>query len=197
MNIFILSPETTYMPHLNQQVTAMCDKHVIKMINESVQMLVTTLCRKQLFDTYMPAKLVDVLPCQPLAAGMTKHPCTQWTMQSATNFNYLALLALAMCHEHQHRYPLSPQHVYMNWLTDLVNYLHDQGLGLDAPMPKLFAIAVKDSTQRTIHATQHEAVTAYRTYYVKDKHKFATWKRRAKPVWFLLIEDELIKQGRL
>jgi hypothetical protein len=198
MNIFILSGETTWAKHLDQQVQFMCDRHIVKMIAESTQMLVTALHSKQLFDTYMPAKIVDNLPCQPLSASMTKHPCTQWTMQSSINFNYLAVLALAMCYEHQHRYPLSPQHAYMPWLRDLVDYLHDEcSMGLKAPMPTLFAIAVKDSTKRTIHATLSEAVDTYRDYYVRDKHKFATWKRRAKPMWFMMREEELISQGRL
>jgi hypothetical protein len=203
MNIFILSGETTWAKHLDQQVQFMCDRHIVKMIAESTQMLVTALCGPKIdclhpgLGIYMPAKLVDVLPCQPLSNSMTKHPCTQWTMQSGVNFNYLAVLALAMCYEHQHRYPLSPQHAYMPWLRDLVDYLHDCGMGLKAPMPTLFAIAVKDSTKRTIHATLGEAVDTYRDYYVRDKHKFATWKRRAKPMWFMMREEELISQGRL
>lgn len=189
MNIFILSDETTWAKHLDQQVQFMCDRHIVKMIAESVQMLVTA--TQTWYNTAVPA------PCQPLSASMTKHPCTQWTMQSPTNYNYLAVLALAMCYEHQHRYPLSPQHAYMPWLQDLVDHLSDTGMGLAAPMPKLFAIAVKDSTKRTIHATLHEAVTTYRDYYVRDKHRFATWKRRAKPMWFLMREEELVSQGRL
>lgn len=197
MNIFILSPETSWAKHLDQQVQFLVDRHVVKMIAESVQMLVTALHHKQLFGTYMPASIVDVMPCAPLSASMAKHPCTQWTATDPTNFNYLAVLALTMCYEHQHRYPLSPQHAYMPWLRDLVDHLHDRGMGLKAPMPTLFAIAVKDSSKRTINATLGYAVDTYRDYYVRDKHKFATWKRRVKPLWFLMAEEELIAQGRL
>lgn len=190
MNIFILSPETTWAKHLDQQVQSMCDRHIVKMIAESVQMLVTA-------AVAAPCDLPITAPCQPLSASMAKHPCTQWTAQNPTNFNYLAVLALAMCYEHQHRYPLSPQHAYMPWLQDVVESLSRTGYGLHTAMPTLFAVAVKDPAMRSVNTPLHQAVNIYRDYYVRDKHKFATWKRRAKPLWFLLREEELIMKGKL
>lgn len=193
MNIFILSSSNLWTQHMNEQVQHMCDRHIVKMIAESVQMLVTVLP-----DFPETRTMSGDLPCKPLSANMAKHPCTRWTAQRAHNFNYLAHLALAMCTEHQHRYPLSPQHAYMQWLRDLCMHLYNQGLGLHtATVPTHFAVAVKDPALRHTARPHHEVVVLYRDYYVRDKHKFATWKRRAKPLWFMMAEEELIAQGKL
>lgn len=190
MNIFILSEEREPLVHYAQQAQYHIDKHVVKMIAESVQMLVTALV-----TTYTGGKLAAApqiannMPCKPLSASMTKHPCTVWTCSSIENFNYLACLALQLCHEHQYRYPLSAEHAYMAWLSSLVAELTMLGFGPTAELPTQFAIAVKDANKRTIAADHANALDIYRDYYVRDKRSFATWKKRMKPVWFILREE--------
>lgn len=167
-----------------------CDRHVVKMITESVQMLVTA----GLANNWIGS---ENLPCAPLSANMAKHPCTRWTCEHIHNFNYLTMLTYALCQEHQYRYPLSPQHAYYYWVRNLKLALTASQLGTMAPIPAKFAVAIKDSKQRSVSTPHLEAVDIYRNYYVRDKHKFATWKRRVKPIWFVMREDELISQGRL
>lgn len=193
MNIFILSEEREPLVHYAQQAQFHIDKHVVKMIAESVQMLVTALYAKPsplaTQSGYLPASIVDVLPCKPLSASMTKHPCTQWTCASIENFNYLACLALQLCYEHQYRYPLSAQHAYMPWLSALVAELTRLGFGPNYTLPTQFAVAVKNANKRSIATDHVDALDIYRSYYVRDKRAIATWKKRMKPVWFILREE--------
>lgn len=196
MNIFILSEEREPLVHYAQQAQFHIDKHVVKMIAESTQMLVTSLSFGANYDS-MIGKLsciphiADKLPCKPLSASMTKHPCTQWTCASIEHFNYLACLALQLCYEHQYRYPLSLQHAYMDWLQALVTELTRLGFGPTYALPEKFAIAVKDADKRTTSADHMLALDTYRRYYVRDKRSFATWKKRMKPMWFLLREEHM------
>lgn len=185
MNIFILSEEREPLVHYHQQAHYHIDKHVVKMIAESVQMLVTSLS----FHSNYDSMLASNLPCKPLSASMTKHPCTVWTCSSIEHTNYLACLALQLCHEHQYRYPLSPQHAYMAWLSSLVAELTRLGFGPNYALPTQFAVAVKDTDKRSIATDHVDALHIYRSYYVRDKRSIATWKKRLKPMWFLLREE--------
>lgn len=210
MNIFILSEEREPLVHYQQQAHYHIDKHVVKMIAESVQMLVTSLSlppaaqprhadnekhirhadNEELFNRLAAApQLANSLPCKPLSAGMTKHPCTIWSAQRIEHTNYLACLALQLCHEHQYRYPLSAQHAYMPWLEALVTELTRLGFGPTYALPEKFAVAVKDVDKRSTATSHLAALDIYRSYYVRDKRDFATWKKRMKPVWFILREE--------
>lgn len=192
MNIFILSEQTSPQHHYRQNAEFHCDKHVVKMIAESVQMLVTALHSRAYpeLGTYMPASVVDSMPCRPLARGHSKHPCVQWTCQSILNLNYLACLAQALCNEHQYRYPLSCDHTYSRWISDLVDHLTSCGYGPSAQIPDSFAVAIKTTKLQSTNTDHITAMNLYRSYYFRDKKGFATWRRRQKPVWWLLLEDE-------
>lgn len=194
MNIFILSEEREPLVHYQQQAHYHIDKHVVKMIAESVQMLVTSLSFHANYDSMIgklaaAPQLSSSLPCKPLSASMTKHPCTVWTCSYIEHTNYLACLALQLCHEHQYRYPLSAQHAYMPWLEALVTELTRLGFGPAYDLPEKFAVAVKDVDKRSTATSHLAALDTYRSYYVRDKRDFATWKKRLKPIWFLLREE--------
>jgi hypothetical protein len=193
MNIFILSNEINPAKHYHDQAISHIDRHVVKMIAESTQMLVTALTFGKLpnMPTYVPDNVAQV-PCRPLAAGMSKHPCTAWTSESLIHFNYLTRLAIALCQEHQYRYPLSPEHTYYRWLRNVGKMLDAMSLTIDTPLPRNFAVAVKSVALRSTDTPHHSAVVIYRDYYVQDKLKFSTWKGRAKPIWFLMREEELV-----
>lgn len=201
MNIFILSEEREPLVHYAQQAQFHIDKHVVKMIAESVQMLVTSLSFHANYDSMIgklaaAPQIANNLPCKPLSASMTKHPCTQWTCTYIEHTNYLACLALQLCHEHQYRYPLSAQHAYMDWLSALVAELTRLGFGPNYALPTQFAVAVKNADKRSIATDHVDALDIYRSYYVRDKRAFATWKKRMKPMWFLLREEHMdIKAG--
>jgi len=190
MNIFILSEEIDPQVHYRQNAEFHCDKHVVKMIAESAQILVTALHGKAYpeFGTYIPDSLAN-FPCKPLSSGHAKHPCVEWTCKSIIHFNYVARLAQALCNEHQYRYPLSCDHTYSRWIDMLVSYLTRCGIGQNIQLPTQFAVAVKNVTLRSTATPHLDALRIYREYYFKDKKGFATWRRRQKPVWWLLMED--------
>lgn len=189
MNIFILSKSRDYETHMAEQAWFHCDKHVIKMIAESVQMLVTALSYGSNYDpdigNVADSYTRSMLPCNPLARSMHKHPCSIWTMQNITNFTYVAELAIALCNEQQHRWPLNARHQYHEWLLDVQKVLTMLRWGKKAGrLPDNFAVAVKNDMLRSV-ATEHQiAVGIYRAYYRVDKTAFATWKRRPIPAWF-------------
>jgi len=118
-----------------------CNKHVVKMIAESTQMLVTALhgANFPAISAHVPEVLAN-FPCKPLSASMAKHPCTQWTAKNIIHFNYLCRLANVLCTEHQHRYPLSPEHCYTPWLRELERHLDSIGIHANTELPTHFAL---------------------------------------------------------
>lgn len=184
MNIFILSHQTDFDLHIKEQARSHCDKHVIKMITESVQMLSTALV--QATD-----KRILALPQLPAtAAAYAKHPCTLWTGASLHNFVYLAHLALALCDEKLHRWPLNGAHIYHPWIKHLCEALPSYW-----EVPDSFPIAIPDNPQATkltgVNVNLQTAADLYQRHYATHKASFASWKNRAMPVWFLL-ESEIV-----
>ena len=80
MNIFVL--------HHDPQVAAemACDKHVVKMILETAQMMCTVVAAH------------DIHP--PYRATHAKHPCTIWASESRTNWQWLTDYGLSLSAEY-------------------------------------------------------------------------------------------------
>jgi hypothetical protein len=127
MNIFILSEERNPDIHFDQQAAYHVDKHVVKMIAECTQMLVTALATDEFIShpdrLYLQSNSIAVTPCKPLSPSMRKHPCTLWTVANIQHFHYLTKLAVALVNEHKFRYPLSWEHAYGQWLSTLADLL--------------------------------------------------------------------------
>lgn len=79
MNVFVLDTN----PVIAAQMQ--CDKHVVKMVLETAQMLST---------------IADG-PYKPTHAN---HPCTKWARANRTNYNWLVMHGLALCEEYTYRY---------------------------------------------------------------------------------------------
>ena len=185
MNIFVLSRSMSPLVHHRNNAAYHCNKHVVKMIAESTQMLVTALhgANFPALGTYIPDVLTQ-FPCKPLSPSMAKHPCTQWTAKNIIHFNYLCRLANVLCTEHQHRYPLSPEHCYTPWLRELGRHLDSIGIHANTELPTHFTVAVKNETLRSTSTPHQDAVDIYRQYYIDDKAAFAAWKNRTAPAWW-------------
>lgn len=185
MNIFILSYHTDWEVHMQAQAHSHCDRHVVKMITESVQMLSTAL------SDAMPNRAAGIQhithpPATKAAYG--NHPCTKWAAESLHNFTYLAHLARALCKEKQHRYPTKPIHSYELWIAELITHLPKY-----TRVPALFPIAIPDCLHATkltgIHVNLDTAADLYQRYYVTHKSEFASWKNRPIPVWYLIEQE--------
>lgn len=140
MNIFVLDTD----PKLAAQYH--CDKHVVKMILESAQMLSTAVGQG-----YKPTH--------------TTHPCTLWVKASRSNAEWLIELATHLNVEWQNRYRHTNNHKSYIVIASISEYI--------SKLPQLgltpFAQAMP------IEYQQEDPVDAYRAYY-KTKRDIATWK---------------------
>jgi hypothetical protein len=152
MNIFVVD---------QNPVTAacqLCDKHVVKMILETAQMLCTVAANQGHANT-------------PYRATHPKHPCTLWAAKSADNWSWLVQHGLAMCGEYTRRYGRTHKsEAVILWCARLTMGFPESGL---TP----FAQAMPEQYKNEC------AVTAYRAYYHGEKASFATWKSEV-PQWW-------------
>jgi hypothetical protein len=154
MNIFVLdrNPEKAAADH--------CDKHVVKMVLESGQLLATA---------HHLSKPRKALP--PIKATHANHPCAIWVRSSLANYRWLARLATALAREYTRRYGrIHSWQEHIEWLAAHEPRLPDIGL---TP----FAQAMPE------HYRNKNAVRAYRAYYRGEKVSFARWKTRP-PRWW-------------
>ena len=151
MNIFILDKEVEKCAEYH------CDKHVIKMILESAQML----------------SAVVRLNGHDIGYKLThkNHPCTIWARESLSNYNWLVRLTRLLNYEYRYRYDKDVNHKSY----DLVKTL---------PTPKIPDIGLTAFAQAMPDQYKNEnVVKAYRDYYINEKSSFLTWTKRKKPKW--------------
>lgn len=181
MNLFTLCEEISYPAHLQINAEYHCDRHVIKMILEYSQLLSTAM--HVMPHTFSGCKPITA----PLGKSHANHPVALWACALPENAMYLLRMAVALCHEKNHRWPCRPRHAYETQLLALVEKLESNPLF--NTFPASFPVAVKSKAGQKVHAPLLEVVSTYRDYYVADKAGFATWRRRIKPMWFLLREE--------
>jgi hypothetical protein len=137
-----------------------CDQHVSKMILESVQIMCTALNKKGM--------------TAPYKSTHAKHPCVLWVEESHDNFAWLGQLASALNREYRFRYEKDKDHASIKVLSEITNAkFESRGL---TP----FAQAMPDE-----YKVPGDPVAAYRSFYLGDKSRFATWTRRPEPEWWL------------
>jgi hypothetical protein len=184
MNIFVLDNNPV------KSAQMMCDKHVVKMIVESAQMLSTVhryidgyeykdrgkrgqLIRR--WEHYTDRNNVIRLH----KAVMINHPCTIWARQTAGNYAWLASHAIALCNEYEHRYKRKhANRGLIEWMS--THYPIEGVVGLHLTP---FAQAMPDQ-----YKVEGDAVHAYRNYYIGEKSGFAKWTNREIPEWFTLTQ---------
>ena len=178
MNIFILdeSPMIAASYH--------CDKHCVKMILETAQMLGSAVIRHGALPSQMPLTASG----KPYRGGYHYHPCTVWCGDTRKNFLWLCELGISLCAEYTERYgkvhACEPKIMQLARLSNLI------------PMGELtdFAIAISDdSLCRSLpNFDSLSAVDKYREYYNHDKSRFANWRLNTAPNWYKPI-DKTIK----
>ena len=152
MNIFILDRD----PKI--AATMLCDKHVVKMIVETAQMLCT-----------VASKLGHDVPYRPTHS---KHPCTIWVGESVSNWNWLIDHGLAMCEEYTHRYNR------IHKTQAIIEYCRDSNIGPERDMGlTAFRLAMPGQYKCD------DPVKSYRAYYIGEKSRFAKWKT-SQPAWW-------------
>ena len=151
MNIFVVDRD----PVVAAQ--QLCDKHVVKMILETAQML-CTVAHQQGFNA-------------PYKVAHPKHPCTLWAGKSADNWQWLITHGLAMAKEYTRRYgKVHKSEEVIKWCARLPVSFTEKGL---TPFAQAMPVEYKNPCP----------VTAYRAYYHGEKARFATWKSEV-PKWW-------------
>lgn len=176
MNLFFL--------HIDPEICAKyhCDKHVIKMLLEIVQMLYTA------FYVNGPVELLNDNCYKKIKNH--KHPTAIWIRLCKENWDYAYNLAFFLSKEYTLRYSKihsCDKHLefFKNNLPNFKNEdykkettlsynIHFQNLNM-TPIPLTMPNELKIS---------NETIFSYRNYYIKSKRSFATWKTKI-PYWFV------------
>ena len=181
MNIFILD---------NDPVTAaqlQCDKHVVKMIVESAQMLSTAhrmldgvvqtrpskSGKRQVKYWVHPDKHMEI---SLYAAVHTGHPCTVWSMISNNNYNWHYVHFVALCEEYKYRYGK----IHMTDIR-LRHVLESPPKNIPVgPLTKQ-PLAMKSNPECMFD----DVVKSYRSFYQTKQERFKmAWTKRNIPEWF-------------
>jgi hypothetical protein len=155
MNIFALDddPSTAARWHF--------DKHVVKMILESSQMLCTSL--------HLNTDLQDI----PYKIAHPKHPCSIWAAASRSNYSWLCQLTGALNAEYTYRY--HKIHKCSSILDYCLGHIDRIQSGLQTP----FAQAMPDEFKDV------DSIQAYRNFYDRGKRHIKTvWTGRELPPWW-------------
>lgn len=180
MNIFVVDSD----PVVSAQM--LCDKHVVKMIVESAQMLSTV---RRMLDgelTKQPSKsgktmikhwrLDDSEEKLLYKAVHMGHPCTIWTAESGENYDWHYQHFMGLCKEYTHRY--GKIHSTELLLGDALR-ARPKNIP-DVPMTE-FAVAMKMFPECIVPG---DPVLSYRNFYHQAK-PFAAWsKNRPAPDWW-------------
>jgi hypothetical protein len=181
MNIFFLD-------HDEQKAAQYhCDKHVIKMILESAQLLSTA--HRVLDGSVIEGKtasgrkkkvykLNDDRDTKLYSATHVNHPSAQWVRLHRNNYNWLYRLMFYLCKEYTLRYGK----VHKIERDGLLHNLYVPPHALDkkdastaiTPMPQ----AMPDDAKCA------DSVQAYRNYYMLHKRRMENWKVRGTPEWY-------------
>ena len=151
MNIFILDE------NIKKCARYHCDRHVVKMVLESAQMLSAALRLHGWDNGYQITH--------------PNHPCTLWTRASLSNWKWLRKLAKELNSEYKYRFNKTENH--RSW--DLIQTL---------PLPPIKDIGLTRFAQampkqyKTINP-----VLAYRNYYLGEKFRIFQWTKRNTPFW--------------
>lgn len=167
MNIFV----TDLDPYKAAQ--SLCDKHVVKMILESCQLLCTWLSTKH-SDTY---KLHSNFLYKPTHIN---HPCSVWLRESDSNVWRLISHTKELIHEYYKRYG-KVHACYKVWKL-LIGLVAELVSPEDTLMSKLTSFKQCMPEQ---YKVEGNPIEAYRSYMVSEKTRFAKWKLGNKPEWWL------------
>ena len=156
MNIFVLDRNPVVAAQMQ------CDRHVVKMVLESAQMLSTAV---NLLGGEARYKTAHV-----------NHPCSVWARQSLGNFLWLYDHGMALAEEYTHRY--GKRHKSEEVIRDCMHQW-EAGLPLYGLNCTPHPLCMPDEYKTD------DVVQSYREFYLGDKVRFAQWnKTRPAPQWW-------------
>jgi len=161
MNIFVLDWD------VEKCAKEHVDKHVVKMILETAQLL----CGAHHVTAQVTAEV-------PYKLSHKNHPCSIWVRESINNYLWLCELGMELCWEYTYRYGKKHKsQEVIEWC--IVNKPSLPDVPFSNPpkaMPEEYKV--------------DDVVESYRNYYREAKKGFATWKNREIPKWFVEKKEE-------
>ncbi len=183
MNIFVLDRDPREAARFH------CNKHVVKMILESAQMLCAAHWTHLLSDNNKTLKdfkrvkdaqewlyrNTDVSLHPPWKMTHTKHPCTVWTGKTISNYLWHLDLAESLLREYTKRYKKNHKsEVVIEWLRE------NLPIGIKDDLLTEFPQCMPDECK-----VPGDAPSAYKNYYVNYKRHFAKWEPKTRvPDWY-------------
>ena len=184
MNIFILDSDPKKCAEMH------CDKHVVKMIVESAQMLSTA---HRMLDGELEKrpsksgkrqvkyyKLSDPREDLLYRAAHINHPCTVWTRESSANYKWHYHLFSCLCDEYNHRYNKVHR-------TDKLLRMVLSQLPINIPREPLtpFALAMNNQPQCI---DDKNPIMSYKKFYKTKQSSFdMKWTKREIPDWLSCV----------
>lgn len=166
MNIFYLSKSPT------ECARWMVDKHVVKMILETAQLLSTA---HRILDGDENGKLRD-----PFFDGLLykrthkNHPSAIWAREGSANYHWLVTHLIALLREYTYRYGK----IHAVEKKGLDNLLLSQPFNI--PTRKLSKMP---SCMDEEYRISDDPIVNYRNYYKIGKAYLHNWKKRQPPAW--------------
>lgn len=143
-----------------------CDKHVVKMIIETAQILSAA---HWLAGSEAPYSLTKNNNNKPM----------NWARASLQNYRWLVELGLQLCDEYTHRYEkVHKSQEILQWLKDNEPNLPD------IPMTSFEPAVPVEYIRSGSSDAWEDVIASYRAYYVYDKRYFAKWSNRDTPEWY-------------
>ena len=176
MNIFYISADPA------QAAEWMVDKHVVKMILESAQLLCTahrihdgkeTLGKSATGRNVKRWLLPDAREHVLYSATHINHPSAVWCRQSVMNYNWLADHMFALLYEYTHRY--NKEHKVQGELSYM---LQSPPFNL-----KEYDMTKMPSAMADEYKISDDPLVNYRNYYKVGKARMHKWTNRQPPEW--------------
>jgi hypothetical protein len=181
MNIFVLDQDPT------QAAQLQCDKHVVKMIVESAQMLSTAHRVLDGILTKRPSKsgktIVKYYELDDYEAELIyykavhiNHPCSIWCRESEANYRWLWDHMFALCQEYTHRYGKMHKSESVLWP------LRSSPLNIPKGGLTAFKLAMQSNPECI---NKSDPIKSYRMFYQTKQSRFKmAWTKRNIPEWF-------------
>ncbi len=182
MNIFVLDTDPAV------SATYHCDKHVCKMILEAGQMLcaahwigwleyfgkdLTSFKLQRDAKEFLRQEVPSVFQ-PPWSLTHANHPCSVWTRETLGNYSWHSELGIALCKEYEKRYGrIHKSYTVHKWLSK------NQPPRINEGEKTPFVVCMKEEFK-----ISSNPVECYREYYIKDKVRFAKWKKGNIPEWW-------------
>lgn len=165
MNIFILSLI------IKNCAKYHCDRHVIKMILETTQLLST--CH-HIINPDQAEKWCN--KGKIYKKTHMNHPSSIWTRTCKENYIWLCNLGIALCKEYAYRYDKQPND---HKCYEKLIFLHKN---VPLSLSSNGCITKHKQCMPDEYKT-HDSVRSYRIYYLNDKNKMLVWRKRGPPYW--------------